>query len=59
MKPKMQLILIHSLGFIRFLVAFHRPGCQLHNLAMPYLRDYILLSFSKAMYKPVYNKFII
>lgn len=59
MKPKVQLILRYNLGFIGFLVVFHRPGCQLHNLAVPYLGYYILLSLSKAMCNLIYEKFTI
>lgn len=45
--------------FIGLLVAFHRPGSQLHNLALPSLGDYVLLSLSKSQYNPIYTNFTI
>lgn len=45
--------------FIGLLVAFHRPGCQLHSLALPYLGDEVLLSLSKSLYNPIYTNFTV
>lgn len=49
MKSKIQL------RFTGLLAAFHSPECQLHNLGMLSLGDYVLLSLNKATYNPSYK----